>query len=136
MDSSPELKKLLKNSQQLTVLIRNNLENIAHFLHDKGIINREKYCEVTDSKSGMTDGEKAKLLLRWLKDKVEEDTSYYSTFCDFLKSKKEYSKIAAQMNEEELPFKSISKCNIMYNYYHRGMNFAVYHWLGLLLYCF
>ena len=50
MDSSPELKTLFKYRQQLTVLIRNNFEDIACFLYKKEIIDREKYHEVTDSK--------------------------------------------------------------------------------------
>ena len=108
MDSSPELKILLKYHEKLTVLIRNNLERIARFLHEKEIINREKYREVTDSKSGKTDDERAKLILRWLNDKVEENNSYYLIFYDYLKSKEEYSKISTHMNEDESLFKRIS----------------------------
>ena len=109
MDSSPELYILFKYHQQLTVIIRNNFEGIAHFLHEKEIINREKYREATDSKSGKTDDERAKLILRWLNDKVEENNSYYLIFYNYLKSKKEYSIISAQMNEDECLFKRISK---------------------------
>ena len=109
MDSSPELKILLKCHEQLTVLIRNNLEDIAHFLHEKEIIDREKYWEVTDSKSGKTDDEKAKKILRLLENRVEENTSHYLTFYNYLKSKKEYSKITALMSEDESLFKKIGK---------------------------
>ena len=108
-DSSPELKILLKYNEQLTVLIRNNLEGIARFLHEKEIIDNEKYYEVTDSKSGKTDDERAIIILCWLENRVEEDTSHYLTFYNYLKSKKEYSKITAQMNEDESLFKRISK---------------------------
>ena len=115
MDSSPELKILLKYHEQLAVLIRNNLEDIARFLHGREIINREKYREVTDSKSGKTDDERAKLILRWLNDKVEENNSYYLTFYDYLKSREEYSKISAHMNEDESLFKRISsKCSLVF----------------------
>ena len=107
--NSPELKILLKYHEQLAVLIRNNLEDIARFLHQKEIINREKYREVTDSKSGKTDDERAKIILRWLNDKVEEDTSHYLTFYNYLRLKKEYFKISAQMNEDESLLKRISK---------------------------
>ena len=106
--SSPELKILLKCNEQLAVLIRNNLETIAGFLHGKEIINREKYREAIDITSGKTDYERAKMVLHWLGDKVEEDTSHYWTFYDYLKSKKEYSKISAQMNEGECLFNNIS----------------------------
>ena len=109
MDSSPEFKTLFKYRQQLTVLIRNNLEDIACFLYDKEIIDHEKYREVTDSKSGKTDNERAKIIFHRLEDKVEEDTSYFLTFCDYLKSKRKYSKISAQMSEDESLFKKISK---------------------------
>ena len=108
MEFLPEMKILLKYHEQLTVLIRNNLEDIARFLHGKEIINYEKYREVTDSKSGKTDDERAKLILRWLNDKVEEDTSHYLTFYNYLNSK-EYSKITAQMCEDQRLFKKISK---------------------------
>ena len=98
--ASPELMILLKYHQQLIILVKNNHEDIARFLHGKEIINREKYREATSSKSGKTDDERAKLILRWLNDKVEEDTSHYLTFYNYLKSKKEYSNISAQMNAD------------------------------------
>ena len=108
--NSPELKILLKYHEQLTILIRNNLEDISRFLHGKEIINREKYREVTDSKSSKTDDVRAKLILRWLNDNVEEDTSHYFTFYNYIKSKKEYSKISVQMNADGSPImKKISK---------------------------
>ena len=119
MNSSTELKVLLKYHDQLAILIRNNLEDIARFLHGKDIIDREKYREATDSKSGKTDDEKAKIILRWLEDKVEEDNSYYLIFCSFLKSKTEYSKITAQLNEEEVLLNKTSKwVGVQCNYYH------------------
>ena len=109
MDSSPELKILLKYHEQLAVLIRNNLKDIARFLHGKEIIDDEKYCEAIDSKSGKTDDERAKIILCWLENTVEEENSHYLTFYNYLKSKKEYSIITAQMNEDESLFKKISK---------------------------
>jgi len=101
MDSSPELRTLLNHHEQLSVIIRNNIDDIALCLHREGVINRDKYREVTDSKYYITDTEKAKRLLRWLEDKVEEDTNNYSIFCGYLRSKKQYSKILAQMREVE-----------------------------------
>ena len=107
--SSPELKILLNCREQLAVFIRNNLEDITCFLHGKDIINREKYRDATDSTSAKTDDERAKIILRLLEDKVEEDTSHYLTFYNYLKSKKEYSKMFAQMNEDESLSKKTSK---------------------------
>ena len=100
MESSPESKILLKYHEQVTVIIRNNLEEIARYLRTNDIIKVETYREATDSKSCRTDHDRAKIVLRRLEDKVEEDTRYYYIFHNYLKSKKEYSKITALMNEE------------------------------------
>ena len=100
MDSSSELKILLKYHEQVTVIIRNNLEEIARYLRRNDVINGQIYREATDSKSYHTDHDRAKIVLRRLEDKVEEDTRYYYIFYSYLESKKEYSKIIAQMNEE------------------------------------
>jgi len=100
MDSSAQLKVLLKFHEELRVIIRNNLEEIARHLHLKEVINREKYCEVTDSNSSVTGDERARKLLRRLEDKVQENVHYYSIFCNYLSLKERYSTITAQMNEE------------------------------------
>jgi len=96
----PELKTLLNCREQLTVVVRNNLEDIASFLKRNDIISYEKYREVTDIKSNKTDEEKAKIVLGQLSDKVQEDTSFYSIFTAYLRSKKQYSKITERLNEE------------------------------------
>jgi len=109
MDSSPELKKLVKCHKQLAVYIRNNLEDIALFFHGEEIISHDKYREVTDIKSCVTDDEKARRILRWLEDKVEEDIRYYFIFTDYLKSKKKHSILIAQLSEEEVLIKGKSE---------------------------
>ena len=104
MDSSPELKILLKYHEEVVVIIRNNLEEIARYLRRNDVITRQIYREATDSNSYHTDHDRAKTILRRLEDKVEEDTRHYYIFYSYLESKNEYSKITAQMNEEGLLF--------------------------------
>ena len=100
MDSSPELKILLKYHKEVVVIIRNNLEEIARHLRRNDVIPRQIYREATDSKLYRTDHDRAKIILRRLEDKVEEDTKYFYIFYSYLESKKEYSKITARVNEE------------------------------------
>ena len=101
MDSSPpELKILLKYHEQMVVIIRNNLEEIACYLHTNDVITRQIYREATDSNSHHTDHNRAKKIFRRLEDKVEEDAKYYYIFYSYIESRKEYSKISALMREE------------------------------------
>ena len=108
MASSPELMTLVKCHEELIVVIRNNLEAIARFLLIEEIISHETYREVTNSKSYHTDHDRAKIILRYLEDKVQEDAKYYSMFYDYL-TKKECSKITSQMKEENFRFRNGSK---------------------------
>ena len=103
MDSSPELKILLKYHDQVVVIIRNNLEEIARYLRRNDVITRQIYREATYVKSYHTDHDRAKIVLNRLEDKVEEDTRHYYIFYNYLESKKEYSKLTAQISEEGVP---------------------------------
>ena len=100
MDSSPELKILLKYHEQVVVIIRNNLEEIARYLRRNDVITHQIYREATDSKSYHNDYDRAKIILHRLEDKVEEDAKHYYIFYSYLESKKEYSKTTALMSEE------------------------------------
>jgi len=106
MDNSRELNTLIKFHNELAILIRNSLDDIAVYLRAEEVISHKNYREVTDKKSVRTDDEKAVQLLHLLEDKVEEDTSNYSTFWSYIASKDQYSKITAEMNNV---FKSMSK---------------------------
>ena len=103
MDSSPELKILLKYHEQVVVIIRNNLEEIARYLRRNDVITRQIYREATYGISYHTDHGRAKIILHRLEDKVEEDARYYYIFYNYLESKKEYSKLSALMSEEGVP---------------------------------
>ena len=103
MDSSPELKILLKCHEQVVVIIRNNLEEITRYLRRNDIITHQIYREATDSKSYHTDHDRAIIILRRLEDKVEEDARYFYIFHSYLESRKEYSKLTALISEEGVP---------------------------------
>ena len=103
MDSSPELKILLKYHEQIVVIIRNSLEEIARYLHGNDVITRQIYREATYGKSHHTDHDRAKIILHRLEDKVEEDSRYFYIFYSYLESKKEYSKLTALISEEGVP---------------------------------
>ena len=103
MDSSPEMKILLKYHEQVVVIIRNNLEEITRYLRRNDIITHQVYREATDSKSNHSDHDRAKIVLRRLEDKVEEDARYYYIFYSYLESKKEYSKLTSLISEEGVP---------------------------------
>ena len=116
MASSPELMTLVKCHEQLIVVIRNNLEAIARFLFIEEIISHETYREVTDSKSYHTDHERAKIILRCLEDKAQEDVRYYSIFYEYL-NKENHFKLISQMNEAIVQFRKKSKLYVILNYY-------------------
>ena len=103
MASSPESKTLLSCYKELIVVIRNNLEAIARFLRIEDIISHEMYREVTDG--CFTDDKRARIMLRCLEDKVQEDVRYYSIFYDYL-SKEQHSNMISQMNEEIVRFRN------------------------------
>ena len=98
--ASPELFTLVKCREQLTVIMRNDIEAIASFLYLKHTINHQLYREVTNSKSRHSDDDRAEILFRGLEDKVEEDANHFSYFYFYLKSRKQYSKVTSQMNRE------------------------------------
>ena len=99
MASSPELSTLVKYRERLIVVIRNDIEAIASFLKTEDIINHQIYREGTNTKSGHSDDERAKIIFRGLEDKVEEDAKCYSKFYKYLRSHK-HSKISTQMSKE------------------------------------
>ena len=103
MDSSPELKILLKYHEQVVVIIRNNLEEIARYLRRNDVITRQIYREATYGKSYHSDHDRAKIISHRLEDKVEEDAEFYYIFYSYLESKKEYSKLTALISEEGVP---------------------------------
>ena len=98
--ASPELLTLVKCREQLSLVIRNNLEAIASFLNIEDVISHKVYREVTNTQSGHSDDERATTIFRGLEDKVEEDDKFYSKFYKYLRSHKHYSKITSQMNKE------------------------------------
>ena len=108
MASSPELMTLVKCHEQLIVVIRNNLEAISRFLHIQEIISYETYREVTDS--SVTDNKGAKIILRCLEDKVQEDVRYYSVFHEYL-IKEQHPNLTSQMSEQIIQIRrKRSKC--------------------------
>ena len=117
MDSSPELKILLKYHEQVVVIIRNNLEEIARYLRRNDVITRQIYREATYGNSYHTDHDRAKIILRRLEDKVEEDTRHYYIFYSYLESKKEYSKLTALISEKGVPLNRKGSCYEC-NYHH------------------
>jgi len=100
MDISPELKALLNCRPALFVCIRNGLYDFARYFLDTDIINNVMYDEVTKTKSYMTYEEKADIILQQLNDKIQEDPSFYFIFKDYLMSRKQYSKLIKELNEE------------------------------------
>ena len=108
MASSPELKTLVKCHEELIVVTRNNLQAISRFLLLEEIIGYGSYREITDINSYHTDHDRAKIILRCLEDKVEEDVNYYSVFYDFL-SKEKHFELTSLMNEAIVRFRKKSK---------------------------
>ena len=73
MSDSIELTTIGRCHDQILSTFRNNLEDIALFMRNEGIINKKIYHEVTDT-TRLSDDDRAKILLRKWEDKVEEDT--------------------------------------------------------------
>ncbi len=78
---------VMKCWNELTVFVRNNLEDIAVFLSQSRIIDRKKFNEISDIKSMLSTDEKAERLVRCLQQKVEEDDRHFRVFMQHLKEK-------------------------------------------------
>lgn len=100
MSDSKELRTLLECTEILKICFRNNCNDIALFLRKTGIINQERYHEVTDIKSKWSRDEKARMIQQNLEDKVEEDEQNYTVFVRYLASKTRYKKLKKSLYAE------------------------------------
>ena len=86
MSDSIELTTIGRCHDQILSTFRNNLEDIALFMRNEGIINKKIHHEVTDT-TRQSDDDRARILLRKWEDKVEEDTKHYHKVMEYFKSR-------------------------------------------------
>jgi len=91
--SKRELKVVANCYYDLVTVIRNNLDEASLFLYKKDIITKQTHDEVTNMKSVYGAEDRAKMALRALGDKIEEDDENYYMFVSFLSHKKKHSKL-------------------------------------------
>ena len=84
--SQPGYEALGLNEVQVTLTIRNNLNEVAKFLKDEKIIRRSIYNQVTDPESRSTVAILAQIVFRELRNKVEEDDEIYKKFVEYLRN--------------------------------------------------
>ncbi len=84
--SQPGYEALGLNEIQVTLTIRNNLNEVAKFLMDEKIIKRSIYSQVTDPESRSTVDILAQIVFRELRNKVEEDDEIYKKFVEYLRN--------------------------------------------------
>ncbi len=84
--SQPGYEALGLHEVQVTLTIRNNLNEVAKFLNDEKIIKRSIYSQVTDPESRSTVDILAQIVFRELRNKVEEDDEIYKKFVEYLRN--------------------------------------------------
>ncbi len=101
--SHPFLNTLLECHQQLVLFVRNNLGDVSLFLRQKNIIDQEMFLDVSNPQASSTDDVKAKVVVRALQKKVEEDEAYFDIFLKQLIEKYPDSKITGLLQSAVKP---------------------------------
>ncbi len=96
--SQPGYEALGLNEVQVTLTIRNNLNEVAKFLKDEKIIRDSIYDQVTDPESRSTEAILAKIVFRELRNKVEEDDKIYKKFVEHLRNKIDCEKTVTDLD--------------------------------------
>ncbi len=96
--SQPGYEALGLNEVQVTLTIRNNLNEVAKFLMDEKIIKRSIYNQVTDPESRSTVAILAQIVFRELRNKVEEDDEIYKKFVEYLRNEIASKKTVAELD--------------------------------------
>ena len=91
------VKLMAKCWDQLVPVIRNYLEEVSQLLYNKDIIDKRIRDAAIDSSVGRRE-EMAKIVLRALGDRIEEDDYNYYVFVCFLSSKSELSKLVKSLS--------------------------------------
>ncbi len=100
MSDSKELTTIGRCHDQILSTFRNNLEDIALFMRNEGIINKKIHHEVTDT-TRQSDDDRARILLRKWEDKVEEDTKHYHKVVEYFKSRPgNFEAVLTKLNTE------------------------------------
>ncbi len=100
MSDSRELTTIGRCHDQILSTFRNNLEDIALFMRNEGIINKKIHHEVTDT-TRQSDDDRARILLRKWENKVEEDTKHYHKVVEHFKSRpRNFEAVLTKLNTE------------------------------------
>ena len=83
MEESKEYSTIVKCSRKLEIALKSD-RNIALFLLQQGFITQERYDEVINPKSNLTDAEKASMLVTAIRDRVELNPRNYHKVVDHL----------------------------------------------------
>ncbi len=79
-------KTLEEHEEQVTLAIKNNLQDVARFLKDKKIIPKDLHSQVTNPEARETEDNRAKLVYHRLISMVEENDENYSIFVDYIRN--------------------------------------------------
>ncbi len=89
MGDSRECRALGKYHDKLVAVIKNNLNDIALFLRNKGIIKKEQYDTFTNTLL-REDHVRARMMWTAIDNKIVEDENIFVTFVKHLYSKEQY----------------------------------------------
>ena len=84
MEESKEYCTIIKCTRKLEIALKSD-RNIAQFLLQQGFITQERYNEVINPKSNLTDADKASMLVTAIRDRVELNTRNYRKLVDHLR---------------------------------------------------
>ena len=84
MEESKEYSTIVKCSRKLEIALKYD-RNIAQFLLQQGFIIQERYDEVINPKSNLTDADKASMLVTAIRDRVELNPRNYHKVVNHLR---------------------------------------------------
>ena len=84
MTDSKEYSTVVKCKRKLEIALESD-RDIAQFLLQQGFITKERYDEVTNPKSNLTDTDKASMLVTAIRNRVELNPHNYHKLVDHLR---------------------------------------------------
>lgn len=100
-EDSPEFKTLKKCSYKLQTALKGDHTQLVYFLAEKGFFSDGEAEKILDPVSMLDEGKKAGELVKWIKNRVEQDSGGYHTLMRWFEAAgNHYSPIVKILKEE------------------------------------
>ena len=100
-EDSPEFKTLKKCSSKLQTALKGDHTQLVYFLAEKGFFSDGEAEKILDPVSLLDEGKKAGELVKWIKNRVEQDSGGYHTLMRWFEAAgNHYSPIVKILKEE------------------------------------